>query len=71
MKNLKILLKTLKGFILSWKTFFTNKTNIRKEIIKKVNIIVNKAVYTATEVACGWAGAVMQKPPVNAEKSKR
>ena len=34
LKNLKILLKTLKGFILSWKTFFTNKTNIRKEIIK-------------------------------------
>ena len=30
---------------------------------------VNKAVYTATEVACGWAGAVTQKPPVNAEKS--
>ena len=21
----------------------------------------NKAIYTATEVACGWAGAVMQK----------
>ena len=29
----------------------------------------NKAVYTAAEVACGWAGAVMLKPPVNAEKS--
>ena len=30
---------------------------------------INKAVYTATEVACGWAGAVTQKPPVNAKKS--
>ena len=29
----------------------------------------NKAVYTATEVECGWAGAVTQKPPVNAKKS--
>ena len=42
----------------------------------------NKAVYTATEGACGWAGAVIkkgyssdwagaatQKPLVNAEKS--
>ena len=22
---------------------------------------INKAVYTATEVACGWAGAVIKK----------
>ena len=42
----------------------------------------NKAVYTATEVACGWgrgsdekanqsywAGVVMQKPLLNAEKA--
>ena len=36
----------------------------------------NKAVYTAAEVTCGWAGAVIrkagaatQKPPVNAKKS--
>ena len=35
----------------------------------------NKAVYTATEVACGWgrgsdekAGVVIQKPHLNAEK---
>ena len=45
---------------------------------------INKAGYTATEVACGWAwavmkkaypniwaGAVMRKPPVNAENAKR
>ena len=42
--------------------------------------MMNKAGYMATEVACGWAGAVMteanqlaeakmQKPPVNAEKA--
>ena len=31
--------------------------------------LYNKAVYTAAEVACGWAGAVTLKPPVNAEKS--
>ena len=37
--------------------------------IHKMLQIKNKAVYTATEVACGWAGAVTQKPPVNAEKS--
>ena len=49
---------------------------------KKLLNNINKAGYTATEVACGWAGAVMkkcyssdwaaavpQKPPVNAEKS--
>ena len=30
---------------------------------------INKAGYTATKVACGWAAAVMQKLPVNAEKS--
>ena len=28
----------------------------------------NKAVYTATKVACGWAGAVTQDLPENAEK---
>ena len=32
-------------------------------------LILNKAVYTATEVACGWAGAVMPKTPENAEKA--
>ena len=44
----------------------------------------NEAVYTATEVACGlagalrkhanstiWAGAVMQKMPENAKNAKR
>ena len=44
----------------------------------------NKAVYTATEVACGWgrgrdettntsywAGVVMQKPLLNAKKKKK
>ena len=45
---------------------------------KMENEIWNKAVYTATEVACGWAGAVekkaylnvwMQKHLVNAEKA--
>jgi len=28
---------------------------------KKIVVYVNKAGYTATEVACGWAGAVMKK----------
>ena len=28
---------------------------------KGSNIVNNKAVYTATEVACGWAGAVIKK----------
>ena len=40
-----------------------------RQIKKQIYVYENKAVYTATEVACGWAGAVMQKPPVNAKKS--
>ena len=28
---------------------------------RKVSLNLNKAVYTATEVACGWAGAVIKK----------
>ena len=31
---------------------------------------MNKAVYTATEIACGWAGAVMPKMRENTEKAK-
>ena len=49
--------------------------------LKKDRIKENKAGYTAIEVPCRWAGAVMkvnlsilagavmQKPPVNAEKA--
>ena len=32
---------------------------------------INKAKYTASQVAYGWAGAEMQIPPVNAEKVKK
>ena len=28
---------------------------------KSITFLKNKAGYTATEVACGWAGAVMEK----------
>ena len=51
---------------------------------KKLLNNINKAGYTATEVACGWAGAVMnhadssiwagavmQKTPENAENVKK
>ena len=27
----------------------------------QIDLSENKAVYTATEVACGWAGAVIKK----------
>ena len=32
--------------------------NVKKE--RKINIFRNKAGYTATEVACGWAGAIFE-----------
>ena len=38
-----------------------------EEKTRKVMISRNKAGYTATPVACGWAGAVLEK--VNREKS--
>ena len=51
-------------------SFFHEKHFNVKEVYQYSTLVKkNKAVYMATEVACGWAGAVTQKPPVNAEKS--
>ena len=37
-------------------------TNIRQKMFfNKINTLINKAGYTATPVACGWAGAVLEK----------
>ena len=32
----------------------------KRKASKAVGIVINKAGYTATEVACGWAGAIFE-----------
>ena len=38
--------------------FLTRRASILSQVLSK--IIMNKAGYTATPVACGWAGAIIE-----------
>ena len=42
----------------------TSRSDPSHEVTERPEVVAkkeNKAVYTATEVACGWAGAVIKK----------